>query len=329
MKPQRIEISYKTIVFTTIFLLGLAFFWSIRELIILFFICFILMGALNPIVVKLETLKVPRPVAILFLYLIILSIVIFCVASVVPILIEQSTGLIRTIPLLAQNFNLLGLSVIDISSQLKVLETIPTEITKAVIGVFSNILSGFVVLVVTFYLLLDRQNFPSYIGHIFGSKSKKKAVQILSVLETRLSGWVVGQIILMTIIGLLSYIGYLILGLNYSVPLALIAGLLEIVPNIGPVISTLMAAAVGLSISPTTALLTLLFGLFIQQLENNFVVPKIMKETVGLSPLITIFTIAVGAKIAGVGGAILAVPTYLTIETIVTSLWPKEQPQRS
>jgi predicted PurR-regulated permease PerM len=125
----------------------------------------------------------------------------------------------------------------------------------------------------------------------------------------------------MTSIGLLSYFGYLVLGLSYAIPLALIAGLLEIVPNIGPIIATTLAALVGLTISPLTALFAIIWGIVIQQAENNIIVPKVMKATVGLNPIITILTIATGAQLGGVGGALLAVPIYLTLETIISTLY--------
>jgi len=115
----------------------------------------------------------------------------------------------------------------------------------------------------------------------------------------------------------------LLLGLNYALPLALIAGLLEIVPNIGPTVSTVLAAVVALTISPLTALLTVAWGIFVQQLENNLIVPKIMKHTVGLNPLVTIFFLLVGAKLAGVAGAILAIPVFLTIDAVLRVLLPQ------
>jgi predicted PurR-regulated permease PerM len=130
----------------------------------------------------------------------------------------------------------------------------------------------------------------------------------------------------MTTIGVLSYIGYLILGLNYALPLAMIAGILEIVPNIGPILTAVIASLVALTISPFTAVLTILFSLLIQQLENNFITPKVMKEAVGLNPIVTIFTIAMGAKLAGIGGAILAVPIFLTIQSVFKVLTEKKLP---
>ena len=105
--------------------------------------------------------------------------------------------------------------------------------------------------------------------------------------------------------------------------MAIFAALLEAVPTIGPTLATIVASIVGFTISPLTGFLTIGWGIVIQQLENNIIVPKIMKQTVGFNPLITILLIATGAKLAGVIGAVLAVPLYLTIETIIKVLSDK------
>lgn len=317
MNPKRIEISYKTIIFTVLFLISLKVLWELRSLIFLLFICFIFMEAVNPIITRLEKIKIPRALSIIILYLIILTVVSFALSGIIPILIEQTAGLINTLPTFLANVKILGTSAIDLSSQLKILENLPANIAKTVFSVFSNVFSAFIVFVVTFYLLMERKNFPKYSFSIFGTDGKNKTIKAIENLENRLGSWVSAEILLMTIIGILAYLGYSIIGLNYAVPLAIIAGLLEVVPNIGPTVSTAMAAIVGLTVSPLTALMTVIWGIVIQQLENNFIVPKIMKETVGLNPLITILLIASGAKLGGIGGAILAVPVYLTFETII------------
>lgn len=320
MTPQKIEISHKTIIFTIIFLASLFLLWSLRSLIALFFVCFILMEALHPTVTKLQKLKIPRPIAILILYIVILAFVSFSVAGVVPLLVEQTNGLVNTLPDAIANFSFFGASAIDLSSQFKILENIPGEIAKTVVSLFSNVFSAFVILVITFYLLLERRNFDDYSFNFFGIKGKVKALKIFGLLEKRLGSWLNAEILLMTIIGLLSYVAFLLLGLPYAVPLAILAGLLELIPNIGPTVSAVLAGLVGLTISPLTGVLAVLAGVLIQQLENNLIVPKIMKETVGINPLITILLLASGAKLGGIIGAILAVPIYLTVHSILQVL---------
>lgn len=324
MNNKKLEISTKTIVFTILFLLSLFLLWQVRGLIILLFISFVLMEAINPAICRLEKIKIPRPLAILIVYIIILTAISFAVAGIVPLLIEQTTGLVQTLPETLKNIKILGSNPIDLSSQFKILENLPGGIAKTAISLVSNVISGFVILFLTFYLLLEKKNFPKYSLEFFGEKGKQKFITIVERLESRLGSWVTAEFFLMTIIGVLSYIAYLSLGLKYAVPLAIFAGLLEAVPSIGPTVATALAALVGFTISPLIGTLSIVVGVVIQQLENNILVPKIMREKVGFNPLVTILLIAAGAKLGGVVGAILAIPLFLTLETITKVLIEKK-----
>lgn len=324
MINKKFEVSTKTVVFTVLFLLSLFLLWQVRALIVLLFISFVFMEAVNPAIVRLEKFKIPRPLAILIVYIIILAIISFAVAGIVPILVEQTTGLVQTLPGTLSNIKILGTNPIDLSSQFKILENLPGGIAKTAISLVSNIISAFVIMFLTFYLLLEKKNFPKYSLEMFGENGQKKAIAIIERLENRLGSWVTAEFFLMTIIGGLSYIAYLSLGLKYAVPLAIFAGLLEAVPSIGPTVATLVAALVGFTVSPLIGILTVIVGIVIQQLENNIIVPRVMKQTVGFNPLVTILLIAAGAKLGGVIGAILALPIFLTLETVVKVLMNKK-----
>ncbi|MFZ2153472.1 MAG: AI-2E family transporter [Microgenomates group bacterium] len=325
MKAQRIEISTKTIVFTVSFLLGLWLLWFLRDIILLMFICVIFMEVLNPAISTLQNFKIPRFLSIIFIYTVVISFISFMLAWVIPILVSETSGLLRVLPDSLQNINIMGFSAIDLSSQFKILESIPANVAWTVISFFSNLFTGFLILVITFYLLIEREKLDDYTAMFFDSKGQDIVKSVFNKVEKRLGRWVNGELILMSVIGILSYLGYVSVGLNYALPLAIIAGLLEVVPTAGPIAATILAALVGLTTSPLTALFAVFWGIIVQQLENNFIVPKIMNAAVGLHPIITILVITIGAKFAGVGGALLAVPVYITFETIVRSIleWKK------
>ena len=316
MKPQKVEISYRTIIFFILFVISLFIVWRLRSLILLVYLCFLFMEGLNPLVNWLQKFKIPRIISIILVYALIGSALSFSVAGIIPTLVEQLTNLIQSLPTLVENINLWGFNPIDFSSQLKILENLPNNVASTALSIFSNVISIFIFFVITFYLLLERNNLDKHLVNIFGSKNKSKALKISEHLEKRLGSWVGAELMLMFIIGILSYFGYALIGLNYALPLAIIAGLLEMIPNIGPTIASILAGLVGLIVSPLTALLAVVWGIIVQQLENNFIVPKIMKETAGINPLITILLIASGAELGGVVGAVIAVPVYLTIETV-------------
>lgn len=277
------------------------------------------MEGLNPAVNWIQRFKIPRFMAILIVYAVIITAISFSVAGIIPAFVEQSTNLINNLPNAIENFSLWGLNSGDFSSQLKLLENLPSNIATTALSIFSNVLSVFVFFVITFYLLLERDNFDEYLAKIFGKRSPK-AIEVVNELEKRLGTWVSAELMLMIIVGVLSYVGYLIIGVNYALPLAIIAGLFEVVPNIGPTVTAILAGLFGLTISPVIGVLGVTWGIIVQQLENNFIVPKIMKETVGINPLITILLIAAGAQLGGIVGAVIAVPLYLTADTIYKTL---------
>lgn len=323
MRPTRIEISYRTIVFTVAFLLFLWFLYSIRTVLLALFIALILMSALNPFVTKLQKRKIPRVVAIMIIFAIILAIFGGLVAAIIPPLVEQTRSLINQIPAILDHIGGFPIDQQVISHQLG---SIPGGITRFVIGTFSNLVATFTLLVLTFFLLLERGNLHRYLGLFFGrAKTEEKADEFINKLEHQIGGWVRGQLTLMLIIGLLTYIGLRVLGVNYALPLSIIAGLLEIVPGIGPTIALIPAALVALTISPVTALATVALYFLIQQFENNMIVPKVMQQAVGVKPLIIIIALMIGAKLAGVLGAALAVPGYLVLKVVVEEIYTSDR----
>jgi len=287
------------------------------------------MEALNPTITRLEKHRIPRPIAILLIYLLMLLVIATALVSIVPVLVEQTSGLITTVPAYISTAKIFGLdlSTIDWNSQFRLLENLPTNIARVAVSLISNVFSGFILLVITFYLLMERRNLSKYSFKMFGGLGKRLAISALTRLEVRMSSWLNAQLILMTTIGVMSYIAYTLIGINYTVPLAITAGLLEAVPNIGPTVATILAGLVGLTVSPLHGLLAVLVGILIQQLENNIIVPRLMNQVVGINPLVTIIVVATGAKLGGVGGALLAIPIYLTIEVILSVI--QENRQRS
>jgi len=136
----------------------------------------------------------------------------------------------------------------------------------------------------------------------------------------KVSAWLNGQLLLGAIIGSTAAIGLWLLGVPYFYVLALLAGIGEMIPIVGPIIAAIPAVAVASSVSGTTALWTALFFLVQQQLENHVLVPKIMERQVGISPAVVIVALLIGGSLLGVMGAILAVPTAAILQVIYQEL---------
>ncbi|MCX7955540.1 MAG: AI-2E family transporter [Patescibacteria group bacterium] len=323
MKPQKIEISSKTIVFSVFFVLMLWFFWQIRELLISLLIAFIIAGALSPFVDFLEKKKIPRSLASLFVYFVFIFVFFNLFYLVIPPLIGEVVHLVKTLPVLINDEQVKQFfPYFEINSLTNNIPNITLGFFDFVKSVFSNVFFIITTLFFGYYLLSDK-NFIEEALKIFYSEEKAKKINhIIYIAQKKTSSWFWAEIFLMTVIGVLTYIGLIVFNIKYALPLAVIAGLLEVVPTIGPIVSAVPAVIIGLSYSLNFALIMIGLYIVIQQLENNLIVPLIMKKITGLHPIVVLISLMIGAKLAGVLGAIIAVPTVVFLKTFLIE-WQK------
>lgn len=315
--PRKIEISHKTIVFAVFLVISLWVIFQIRDILLMLFVSLILMSAFNPAVDKLEKFHFPRWLAILFLYIIVWMILGITVAIIVPQLIVQTSNLIIRLPLSFSRLSFFNSNQELITQQfMSRIGSIPESLLHFTVSLFGNLINFLTTIVITFYLLLERKNLNKYLGSLFENHSLNRITRTINEIEGRLGGWVRGELILMLSIGIMTYIGLLILGVDSALPLALIAGILEIVPNIGPIISAIPAILIAFTIHPLTALATLCVYFLVQFLENHLLVPKVMQKAVGVNPLLSILGLMIGFRLAGPGGAILAIPFIIVIQSV-------------
>lgn len=313
MKTHRIEISTKTIVFTIGFLLFLWFLFQIRTILLLVFIGFILMTAVQPLVNLAKKFHIPVLPIMLLLYIVVIFIISMVVASLVPAFLEQSKSLISHYPSYISSLeSSLNISL-DPGIGSSYISSVPSNILKVAAGAFSNVLNILAVFFIAYYLVLERPNLNKSLARFFpDGEAEKKAENLIKDIEKAVGGWVRGELILMLIIGLMTYGGLILLGIPYALPLAVLAGMLELVPNIGPTIAAVPAILMGFTVSPFAGFGALVLSILVQQLENNLIVPRVMFASTGTKPLVTILTLLIGYTLAGVGGAVLAMPLYLT-----------------
>lgn len=323
--PSKIEISHRTIIFTVFFLIFLYLLFLIRQILAVLFVAFILMSALNPTISRLERFKIPRGLSIIFIYLLILVVFGLTIAGVVPPLVDQTSLLISRLP---QYTQALGLPAFDhnfLTNQLNQLGSLPANLLKITMGVFSNLLGIIILAVVTFYLLIERKNLDRYLYFLFGPDGEKKAQRFVDELEKKLGSWIRAQLALMIIVGVMSYLGLRLLGVEFALPLALLAGILEIIPNIGPTIAAVPAVLAGLAVSPIMGLAVAALYFLIQQIENSLIVPQVMAKETGLNPLITLVSLIIGFRLAGMVGAILAIPVVLMIQVVASEIYASKR----
>jgi len=312
---NKIEISHKTIIFTVALLIALWALVQIRDILFLVFIAFILMAALRPLVEGLAKLRIPRILSVLVIYTVVFGVFGVSLAGTIPTLITQSSSFMRDLPIFIER--VLPYWNIDARSLTQQIAPISENIVRLTVGLFSNIFTTLTVLVFTFYFLLERRHAESMLTDIMGAGAAAGLLEILRKIESRLGAWVRGQLILMVIVGILVYIGLTLLKVEFVLPLAIIAGILEIVPTIGPIISAVPAVFVALATSPFLALSVVALYFIVQQLENNLMVPIVLSKSTGLSPIITIFSLMLGVRFLGITGAILAVPIVLVLQVVI------------
>jgi predicted PurR-regulated permease PerM len=280
------------------------------------------MSALRPIIEWLETHQIPRLLAIVFIYTIVFGVFGFSVAGMIPTLANQSGKLFTEIPtFLSRMFPYVSLDVQSLSQQIA---PVGANIVNVTVGVFSNLIMTLTVMTFTFYFLLERGNLKAMLSGLLGDAVGDQVFEVLLRVEKRLGAWVLGELLLMLFIGTLCYIGLLFLRVDFALPLAIMAGVLEIVPTIGPILSAVPAIIVAFSHSPVLALSVIALYIIVQQVENNIIVPLVMRKSVGLPPILTILALMIGGRFAGVTGAILAVPILLTIQELMASFTSKK-----
>ncbi len=323
--PTRIEISYKTILFTILTILSLWLIWQLKDVVFLLFIALILVSALHSPVDFLCKKKVPRVLAIFLIYTLLIIMLAIASLIIVPALNEQYRSLIQQAPYLINNLNRLLVFVQIPSDQVvaslsQPFAAVGKNLFKITTGAVGTLVGLITLLVLTFYLLLDWSKVVKLLASPFSGHQERLVVALINDIEKSLGGWLRGQLSLSFIVGLLVFGGLTALGVPSALALALIAGILEIVPIIGPILSAIPAIIIALTISPIVAVATAALYFVIQQLENNLIVPTVMAKAVGVNPVVTILALMVGAKLAGIVGIILAVPSVVVVKIVFRDL---------
>jgi len=324
--PKKIEISHRSVIFAVLFVILLWILYLIKDILLIFFVALLIMTVLNPMVRRLSKLKIPRPISVVIVFFLMIGVVVGTLAGIVPPLIEQTTNFANNLPVYLNNLGLssiIGKQIVD--HFISQLSSLSGQALKFGLSIFSNILSVISVLIFAFYLLMSRDKLDDQIISFLGTDKAKKAERILNTLEYRLGGWARGQLTMMLFVGVLSFIGLYILKIPYALPLALLAGLFEIVPQFGPIIAAVPAAIIGFGISPVVGVATIALAILIQQVENYVLVPKIMEKSIGVSPIITLLSIAIGLRLAGVVGVLISVPVLLTGQVLLGEFIRKKE----
>jgi len=314
-------------------------FYLVRSQILLIYVSALFAIGLAPLVRIIERWRLnpvgrrrlPRPAAILLIYATVLGLLAALAAAVVRPLIDQGRQLWTDLPsrldwlqqkLVGWGVMPEGTSFAELVKQAPVSGSTDavTTVLLTIWGFVGGVFGLVTILLLTFYLLVDSEHLFNLFVRLFPSSQRERVSKVGAEVSVKVSAWLGGQILLGFIIGITSAVGLALLGVPYFFVLALIAGIGEMIPMVGPLLAAIPTIAVAFTVSPTLGLATAAFCWAVQLVENNFLVPKVMSQQVGLSAITVIVALIIGSSLLGLAGALLAVPTAAIFQVLFEEL---------
>lgn len=337
MNSVKIIISPKSIIALIAFVLLVIFVYHTKDVILLLFASFVIASALYPTVDWMNK-KMRRGLAVGIIYLI--GILILSVLSVpfFTILIDQIQEFIKDFPKYWAHVQFLinkGEILIestgyipDYSQAFTNLPSLSKDIVSQSINLTVNIVAGiimaFTLAVMVLFLLLDKEEIKKGFLILFPVQYREKTEFIVATISKKVGGYVRGELLLMLAVGVLSTISLAVVGIKFAFLLGLIAGLLEIVPIVGPILSAVPAVIVALADNPWLALYVIIIYFIIQRFENVLLTPLILGKFLELHPIIIITAVLTAGSILGVFGVILSPAIAASIYVLVQELYLKK-----
>lgn len=335
-KMQKTQLDIPIALLVKLTLYGLAIFIIAKSvgILLMVYVSLILASALRPIVNFAKYFNIPKVISIMVSYLLIIGIFAALLSTIIPPILTETNRFVRSLPglanELASRYSWLS-DYIDSSGFQNMIRSLTDTLSSGVssissgvltnaltitFGVFGAVIGVFLIFMMTFYILVGENTLVQNLANIFPINQRKNIPPLIYAIQSKLGAWLRGQLSLMLIVGGFYYIAFLIIGAPYALPLAVIGGILELVPYIGPNVTGVIAFLVLLPSSPVLAVASIVVVFVVQQLENAVFVPIVMKQAVGLDPLFVIISLSVGSQIFGFLGAVLAVPMVVTLAIV-------------
>ncbi|PIR67035.1 MAG: hypothetical protein COU51_00750 [Parcubacteria group bacterium CG10_big_fil_rev_8_21_14_0_10_36_14] len=326
------DVSIWAVLKVVLVILALFFMYLIRDILVIFIVALILATLIDPFADWFARKRIPRALAVLLIYIVLIGILSAVLVLLIPPLVEQSGQLVKNLSIYSDDvvnsvtaLKDLAVSKGFVSESGESLGSLQAGIPGALSGVFSTfkgflggVITFVLILVLTFYMVVEGNALKKFFKSIAPERYRPHLVGLMTRAQHKIGLWLRGALVLGLIIGTLVYIGLMILGVKYALVLAILAGILELVPYFGPPASAVPAVFLAFSQAPIKGLLVLIIYVVIQQLENHILVPKIMQKAIGLNPVVSILSLGIGYTLAGILGALLAIPVATAISVFAT-----------
>ncbi len=309
--------------------------YVISPVLVVLLMAIVISSALDAPLNYLESKKVPRLLGILFIFIALFSIFILLLYTIIPIVVIEFKDLFSNLDKVqsalvsvfgistASDFNFSNISITSLifPASTSVFNIIPT--------VFENAILGIATVVISFYLALYRDGIENFLRAVLPLAYEDYSISVFHRARKKIGKWLEGQIFLSLVIAIVVAVGLRILGVNYSLVLGLIAGILEIIPFIGPLIAGFIAFLVAVSQSFVLGIYVVILFTIIQQLESHLLVPIVMRKTTGIHPVIVVLAILAGSQIGGFVGAILSIPIVVIFQELVEDFGARKYKQQN
>lgn len=303
----------------------------------------ILYYLLNPVIDWMEQKKIPRMYGIAIVFIIIIGLIIWGITTVIPLIREQITQLITNWPtywndisnqvaglVQSQEFSQLQAQLQEYNQNLISTVTeqanIVIDSTFSGIGSFVGTLTNIVIAIFTmpfilFYLLRDGKSIPPNLLRLIPSKIRVKTYRVMNEMNLQISQYVRGQLLVAFFVGLMFWIGFSIVGLEYAVTLGVLAGILNIIPYLGSILATIPALVIAIVDSPRMLVTVLLVFMVEQIIEGRVISPQILGSNLKIHPITIIFVLLTAGKLFGVVGVLFGIPGYAVLKIIVAHIF--------
>jgi len=317
---------------------GMYFLYTVRIVLPLFILAFVLAYLLNPLVTNLEKRGFVRSLAILIVYASVLGGIVLGVIYAFPIIAKEIDKFSQMLPALImqmqetlnnfyENYQRVQIpeslrQVIDdtINNIEQFLIATLDAIAEKALGILSGLIIILISPILAFYILKDRNLLGERIMELFPISFRRELSHLWKEIDRVLTKFIRGHLLIAFLVGLMMAIGFSIIGLPFAILLGIIVGIFDLIPYFGPILGILPAIVIALLESPVKALYVLLLMILVQQIETNILSPKILGESVGLHPLTVIFVVLAGGHLFGLLGLLLAVP-FTAVARIVANYW--------
>ena len=330
------------IILITVLLIGILFWLSSKVIVVLLIllVAALLAYAVVPVIDRLHRIM-PRVLAMVLVYLVAIAVFGLLAYLAVKTLIPQLDSLVQSVQTfvtpgsngqespLDQTLKSLGIMQSQINSATKQvqsqLSTISTDVANGAEQLVGGLISaGFNILitvVVSVYLLVDGYRFGNWLIGSSPLSQRGWIALVLEILQRVVGGYIRGQIIMSSCMGVLQFVGMAILGVPYAALIGMLAFILEFIPDIGTIITGFVAVVIALTVSWQLALITLIYTIIVDCIEGYVLSPRIMGRAVEIKPVVTLLAMIAGSEVFGIWGAILAAPTMGLIQALVGAYW--------